>query len=56
MSQEFKWRDLVWLPTLIAMITLMISTLTLGRNLYLLRRYKGYLTDHDAFLRKYNRP
>ena len=55
-SQEFKWRDLVWLPTLIAMITLMISTFTLGRNLYLLRRYKGYLTDHDAFLRKYNRP
>lgn len=55
-SEEFTWRDLIWLPTLIAMIILVISPLTLGRNLYLLRRYKGYLTDHDAFLRKYNRP
>lgn len=47
--------DLLWLPTLIAALGLVVSPLTLGRNVYLARRYKGYLTDHEAFLRKYNR-
>ena len=55
-DREFKWGDLVWLPTLIAALALVVSPLTLGRNLFLMRRYKNYLADHEGFLRKYNRP
>ena len=54
-SEEFEWSDLIWLTTLIAAIVLVVSPLTLGRNMILARRYKGYLTDHESFLRKYNR-
>tara|TARA_R110000868_G_scaffold24271_11_gene96184 strand:- start:734 stop:1213 length:480 start_codon:yes stop_codon:yes gene_type:complete len=54
-SEEFEWNDLLWLPTLIAAIALVVSPLALGRNMILARRYKGYLTDHESFLRKYNR-
>ncbi|NQV46983.1 MAG: hypothetical protein HQ504_04295 [Rhodospirillaceae bacterium] len=38
-----------------ALILLLISSLTLLRNLFLLNQYKGYLKDHQAFLVKYNR-
>jgi hypothetical protein len=48
-------KDLRFWLTLLAVLALVVSPLTLGRNLYLVRKYTGYLGDHEAFLRKYNR-
>lgn len=36
-------------------IPIPFAFLTLLRHLYLLRKYKKYLADHQAFLAKYNR-
>lgn len=51
----FNWRDLHWVVSLLAMLIAFISPMTLGRNLFLVRRYKGYQRDHGAFLAKYHR-
>ncbi|MAO54881.1 MAG: hypothetical protein CMM61_04195 [Rhodospirillaceae bacterium] len=51
----FNWRDLHWVVSLLAMLIAFISPMTLGRNLFLVRRYKGYQRDHEAFLAKYHR-
>ena len=45
--------DMGWLANLLALILVVVSPLTLARNLFLVRRYKGYLKDHESFLRKY---
>lgn len=41
--------------TFSSLILILISTLTLIRHLYLLIKFKGYLSDHLAFMAKYNR-
>tara|TARA_B100000427_G_scaffold157133_1_gene130475 strand:+ start:86 stop:556 length:471 start_codon:yes stop_codon:yes gene_type:complete len=41
--------------SILAVLALVISPLTLGRNLFLVRQYRGYLKDHASFLRRYNR-
>jgi hypothetical protein len=51
----FSWRDLHWVVSLLAMLIAFISPMTLGRNLFLIRRYKGYQRNHEAFLAKYHR-
>lgn len=49
------WKDVGGVATLLSLIVFLVSFLSLLRNLFLLRRYKGYFKDHQAFLRKYNR-
>ncbi len=49
------WKSIRAITTLISMLVLLVSTLTLIRSIYQLRQFKGYQTDHRAFLKKYNR-
>ena len=51
----YGWRDWHLVASMLAMLVAFISPMTLGRNLFLVRRYKGYQRDHGAFLAKYHR-
>ncbi|MHA1599071.1 MAG: hypothetical protein ACTSV1_10140 [Alphaproteobacteria bacterium] len=54
-DENTNWDDVQDMATPFAAIVILVSFLFLLRNLFLLRRYKGYLTDHRAFLKKYHR-
>ena len=51
----YGWRDLYLVVSMLAMLVAFISPMTLGRNLFLVRRFKAYQRDHGAFLAKYHR-
>ena len=54
-QKGIDWTDIRILAATFSVILMLVSVLTILRHLFLLRRYKGYLTDHQAFLKKYNR-
>lgn len=54
-SRGIQASDVVLAASILAVLVLAISPLTLGRNLFLVRQYRGYLKDHASFLRRYNR-
>jgi len=54
-DRRFDWEGLRSMTTVSSLILILISSLGLLRNLFLLRQYKGYMKDHRAFLKKYNR-
>lgn len=54
-EKEIGWRDVQAMATFAAWLMVLASTLTLFRHIYQLRKFKGYLEDHRAFLAKYNR-
>jgi len=41
--------------TILSLFVIFASFFSLVRNLLLIRKYQGYLKDHKAFLKKYNR-
>ena len=54
-GKGIDWTDIRVVVATLSVLLMLASTLTLLRHLFLLRRYTGYLTDHRAFLEKYNR-
>ncbi len=57
LSERIKdWRRFAWaMVTLSSFVLILLTFLGLLRGLFQLRMYKGYLVDHRAFLKKYNR-
>jgi len=49
------WEEVRGMVTLSALVLILLTFLGLLRGLFQLRMYKGYLVDHQAFLKKYNR-
>jgi hypothetical protein len=49
------WENVRGMVTVAAWFLVLLSSLGLLRGLHQLRMFKGYLTDHQAFLKKYNR-
>lgn len=54
-GRGIDWTNIWAVVTLGAALLIVVSALTLLRHLFLLRKYRGYLADHQAFLAKYNR-
>ena len=54
-DRGFDWQGFRNLVTVSSLILILISSLGLFHNLFLIRQYKDYLKDHRALLKKYNR-
>lgn len=54
-AEPTDWRGWIMTITELAFVFGFISVLVLGRNLFLFLRYRRYLGDHRAFLKKYDR-
>ena len=54
-DRGINWTEVRQVATISSLAVILVSFLGLLRNLFLLRRYNGYLKDHRAFLQKYNR-
>ncbi len=54
-DSSISWTDIRTYVTAISLILIIVSTLNLFRQVFLLRKFQGYLTDHRAFLEKYGR-
>jgi len=54
-ARGIAWDDVRAAGTFLSMLLIVVTIPTIFRHLYLLWRNKGYLKDHRAFLKKYNR-
>ncbi|NQU59485.1 MAG: hypothetical protein HQ513_19805 [Rhodospirillales bacterium] len=54
-DSDINWEDVRLGVTVSSVLVILLTFLGLLRGLFQLRMYKGYLTDHRAFLEKYNR-
>ena len=54
-DQGLNWNNVRGAATISSMLLILLTSLGLMRDLFMVRKFKGYLTDHEAFLAKYNR-
>lgn len=54
-NAEINWEQVRGLVSTASWLLMMLTILGLLRGLFQLRTFKGYLQDHRAFLKKYNR-
>jgi hypothetical protein len=55
-DDAFTWADLRGMVTLAALVLIVVTAAGVLRNVYLIRQYRAYLGDHEAFRKTYGRP